>query len=96
MITYLEAKDIAATYIKNIENITVCELIEDETIEESFGWVFFYNSKEFLETGDFSYALIGNAPIIVDRLTGIVTQTGTAYPIEYYINQYQTPSGSGL
>ncbi len=90
MITYLEARDIAEAYVSSIENISVCELIEDETIEESFGWVFFYNSKNFLETGDWSYALIGNAPIIVNKITGIVTETGTSYPIEYYINLYKT------
>jgi len=37
-----------------------------ETIEAK-GWMFFYNSKEFIETGSFSSALAGNGPIFVGR-----------------------------
>ena len=37
-----------------------------ETIEAK-GWVFFYHSKEFIESGNFSSALAGNGPIFVDR-----------------------------
>jgi hypothetical protein len=40
------------------------------TREEDFGWAFFYNSKQFVETGDIEWALGGNAPLIVDRSTG--------------------------
>ena len=42
-------------------------LIFDKTIEVSEGWVFFCNSREFIETGDLSSALAGNGPIFVDR-----------------------------
>jgi hypothetical protein len=57
--------------------------------EESFGWIFFYNSKQFIDTGDFSYAIAGNAPIIINRMTGELSVTGTAHSIEYYIEEYQ-------
>jgi hypothetical protein len=59
------------------------------TIERPFGWVFFYNSKQFLETGDISQALVGNAPLIVDRTDGSVHVTGTAEPIEHYLKDYE-------
>jgi Immunity protein 35 len=42
-------------------------LICDKTIEVSGGWVFFYNSREFIETGNPISALAGNGPIFVDR-----------------------------
>ena len=64
-------------------------LVLTEPREESFGWVFFYNSKEFLDTSDLSKAVAGNAPIIVDKMTGELTVTGMAHPIEYYIEQYK-------
>jgi Immunity protein 35 len=54
-----------------------------------FGWVFCYNSKEFVEDGDTSAALAGNAPLIVDRLDGRIHVTGTAYPLDHYIGEYQ-------
>ncbi|GAB4043106.1 YrhB domain-containing protein [Spirosoma litoris] len=71
----------------NQEQIT---LVLTKSREESFGWIFFYDSKEFLETGDFSKAVVGNAPVIIDRATGELTETGTAHSIEYYIEQYKT------
>lgn len=94
MINYKEAKEMALLYLKNMQEMSsvldiTYVLLDEETIIQSFGWVFFYTSKEFLETGDFSYMLVGNAPIIVDKFTGEVSETGTAYPIEYYIEQYR-------
>jgi hypothetical protein len=64
--------------------IELC-LLEQETLEMDFGWVFFYTSKLFRDTGDFRYALAGNAPMIVDRMDGSFHSTGTAHPFEYYI-----------
>jgi hypothetical protein len=43
------------------------DIIHNKTIHASEGWIFFYNSKEFIETGDRSSALAGNGPIFVDR-----------------------------
>lgn len=59
------------------------------TIERPFGWVFFYGSQLFEKTGDFKYAVAGNAPFIVNRDTGAIVHTGTALPVEQYINEYE-------
>ncbi len=64
-------------------------LIPEATIEKSWGWVFFYTSKKWLETQDISYALVGNAPFIVERSSGKLIQIGTAHGIEYYIENYE-------
>ena len=61
----------------------------DSTIERDFGWVFFYNLKRFVETGDQNYGLIGTAPIIVDRMNGSLHPTGIGRPIEEYIREYE-------
>lgn len=61
----------------------------EHTIERPFGWVFFWGSDMYMKTGDFRYALGGNAPFIVDRNKHLVTLTGTALPIENYIRQYE-------
>jgi len=68
-------------------------LLEDKTIERSFGWVFFYDSRKFLDTHDRLHALLGNAPLIVDRRDGSVHLTGTARPIQFYIERYETQYG---
>ena len=60
-------------------------LTSDATLEHDFGWVFFYNS-----TNPDSTPIAGNAPFIVERESGDLLTTGTAYPIEHYIQNYRT------
>jgi hypothetical protein len=64
-------------------------ILDDLTIEKPWGWVFFYNSRRFAESRDFMDSLLGNAPYIVNRHTGELFVTGTAYEIEYYIERYE-------
>lgn len=64
-------------------------LANSETLEKAFGWVFFYNSKDYIETGNFRSMLAGNAPFIVDRNSGEVHVTGTAKSVEDYITDYE-------
>ena len=64
-------------------------VMDDLTIEKEYGWVFFYNSRRYLETGDMNYALGGNAPIIVEKEDGSLYPTGTAEETEYYIKRYE-------
>lgn len=53
--------------------------------EFAWGWVFGYDSRLYLETGDDSHSLFGNAPYLVRRSDGAVLLTGTALPVEAYI-----------
>jgi hypothetical protein len=62
---------------------------DDRTIERDFGWVFFYTSRRFLETGDIRHVPLGNAPIIVDRIDATLHPTGTDQPVEEYIRAYE-------
>lgn len=62
-------------------------ILDDKTLEIPEGWVFFYNSREYIETGDFSFCLAGNAPVVVTRDEGRVHATGTAEPLETYLNR---------
>ena len=68
-------------------------IVDDYTIEKPWGWVFFYNSREFVSTGDPQYQLIGNAPYIVNKATGELADTGTAEEIEVYISRYEATLG---
>ena len=85
------ARKLVATFVgeghRNGEGLT--PVIQDEqTIERDFGWVFFYQSKEFIASGDARDQLPTNAPIIVDREDGSTHQLGTAEPVETYIEAY--------
>lgn len=63
-------------------------ILSDQTEEHDFGWVFHYDSAEHIQTGDFRGGLVGNAPLIVDRNSGQIVETGTAHETEYYVNNY--------
>ena len=76
---------------ENRQNGSVeCVILEDKTIEKCWGWVFFYQSKAYIESGDFRDMLGGNAPIIVNRESGELVHTGTAQDINYYIDEYES------
>lgn len=58
--------------------------------EYDFGWVYFYDSARHLESGSPSDALVGNAPLIVDKVDGKLYITGTAHPVEHYLQEYRS------
>lgn len=89
-----EAQKVVSEYLTQLQAGRSYELavLEHRTREEEFGWVFFYNTKRFVETGDVGWSLGGNAPLIVDRRTGQLHVTGTAYPIEHYIEEFRKMS----
>lgn len=53
------------------------DIVSHEVIDQ--GWLFFYNSKEFIESDDPSACLAGNGPIFVDR-NGVMKALPTAIP----------------
>jgi hypothetical protein len=87
-ITKAEAEQIARKYVKTLGQTMELVLLVDQTIERSFGWIFFYDSKRYIETGDIRHALAGNAPVIVTKADGQIHETGTAYPLEHYLKAF--------
>ena len=78
-ISFDQAKVLAERAVRAIADESNDEfgIVENETIDE--GWLFFYNSKDFIETGNFSSSLVGNGPIFVDR-SGVVKTLPSAIP----------------
>ena len=64
------------------------QILAESTEEYDFGWVFYYNSAKFNESGDLQEALDGNAPLIINKISGELIETGTAQDTTYYINNY--------
>lgn len=64
-------------------------VIDELTIEKPWGWIFFYNTEAYLRSGNYRDCLAGNAPYIVNQQTGELVETGTAYDLEYYVDQYE-------
>ena len=91
MISDTEAARIADEHVRRIATSCGIELvlIRDQTLSTDFGWVFVYDSKAFVETGEFRHRLAGNAPFIVDKNDGSIHDTGTAEPVESYLENYR-------
>ena len=67
-----------------------CRLEVSHVEEYDFGWIFYYDSADSVESGDPDSALGGNAPYLFERMSGRVFVTGTAYPMAHYIHLYRT------
>jgi len=55
------------------------DILTAETKEVKQGWLFFYNSSDFIRTRDPMFALAGNGPLLVLR-DGQVAMLPTAVP----------------
>lgn len=90
MINKEQAEEIAKREIKETERKSNSKLalLEDETIEFEFGWVFFYQSEEFVKSGNLLSLVGGNAPILVDKQNGSTILTGTSKDVNFYIQIY--------
>jgi hypothetical protein len=91
LITAADARIAVAALLDSaeLEGADIAEIVDDSTIERPWGWVFFYESRRFLETRDSSAQLLGNAPIIVERESGRTFETGTAHPTDVYLRNYE-------
>ena len=91
-ISEAQARSIAQGEIeKDTRNVLV--LYDALTKEYPFGWAFTYTTREWLETHDSKYILLGAGPLIVNR-DGSVVRLGSSRPpdvaIDGYLNQWLT------
>lgn len=57
------------------------EILFDSTMEFEQGWLFFFNTADFVRTRNLVYSLAGNGPILVTR-EGVVHELPSAIPWE--------------
>jgi hypothetical protein len=86
MIDVQEAKGIASRRLLEIARKSGEDLVlvETDTLQIDRGWLFFYNSSEFLRTGDPVHALAGNGPLLV-TFDGAVTELPSSVPWRQYL-----------
>ena len=80
MLTYEQALEKAKAFLATIETSpgVVLEIIEPSVEDHGFGWIFPYNTAEYLRTGTLQSALVGTQPLLVDKRNGNVMQTTSA------------------
>jgi len=83
MLDEQEARQIAEKFIRDeIQPRMREELVISELAEFPTSWVAVYNTRRFVETGSFRYALAGNGPVIINRRTGATRIGLTSQPVE--------------
>ncbi|WP_179949307.1 YrhB domain-containing protein [Burkholderia sp. MSMB1078WGS] len=68
-------------------------VVEGKTIEKQYGWVFVFNSRKYLETGNIIFSLGGNGPIVVERESGQLHQLGAASSLQNSVKQFEDAHG---
>jgi hypothetical protein len=77
MLDLESAKSRILTYLNNQNTILndALAIREDFIIEKEYGWIFSYDSKIFLEAGEFRYRRVGNYPLLIFK------DSGEIYPV---------------
>lgn len=95
MISYHEARNkvIAILRGRQIGGLEGVVILDSMTIAKPYGWVFFYNSKKFVDTGDKIYSLVGGGPIVVISSTEEVHELGSTRPATIEITKLEERLG---
>lgn len=95
MLTREEAEEIARAQVTKLGQGVPggVALMPESTIAKAYGWVFFFNSKRFLETRDPFSSLLGNSPFLVEAEGGRITLLGTSRPVADSLKRLEIQMG---
>lgn len=88
-ITATQALAIANKVVADLDGPVNQVVVEDQTVERVFGWVFFYTTRRYLETGNISDVILGNGPLVVHRADGSFEHLATSVPPQRAIEIYE-------
>lgn len=88
-ITSEKALEIARARIAAIKSQHEYVLLEKQTQEHDFGWVFFYTTRKHAETGNRRDMVPGNGPLVVERETGETEFLSSSLPPSAAIAAYK-------
>ncbi|MEU4065744.1 YrhB domain-containing protein [Streptomyces wedmorensis] len=82
MIEFSEARRTALDYVRNLSVGLRIELVlvDEATSDEGWCWVFAYDSRAHLESGDSGDALLGLSPLVVIKETGMLQPLSSTPP----------------
>jgi len=69
-----EARALAEDYLQGLEGDLQVVILDSLTQDHGWSWLFFFDSRRHVETGDYRYALLGNGPVLVDKRNGEIQQ----------------------
>ncbi|MBV8250346.1 MAG: hypothetical protein JO200_18095 [Comamonas sp.] len=89
-ITLAQACDIAQKELLSIARKEIfLQLQLDETKEFDVGWIFYYQTARFLETGNFNEMLVGGVPMFVSRTNGDIVFVSYHRPLAESLAAYR-------
>jgi hypothetical protein len=88
MLTFEKARRVADVWVDAVYDGQAV-IMPELTLAKPYGWVFFYQSKAFVQSGEMTHVLVGNAPILLERVNGELRVFGTAKPIDSYMAEYE-------
>jgi hypothetical protein len=68
-------------------------IVAAKTTRAPFGWICFYESRKFLETGESRYALAGNGPIVVNGRDGTAVMLSPLVSLADQVREYEREWG---
>ena len=94
MITFQQAEQLALEHIKPSADYIKKTLPDDEiVIEHSVEfhdcWLFYVNSKRYLETHNIVHRLLGGGPVLVGKESGNVYQGGSGGTVEMWLSEFR-------
>ena len=94
MITLEQAKQLALEHIKpSAEYIKKTLPDDDIVIEHSIEfpdcWLFFVNSKRYLETHNIFHRLLGGGPVLVGKENGEAYQGSSGSTVEVWLSEFR-------
>jgi len=66
-----------------------CSVMPKSTKEFSKCFCIYYQSNNYVETGQFSDMLVGHGPVLIEKSTGRVFETGSALSEEHYVEAFE-------
>ncbi len=82
-------KAVAELLAKVAQQINVQLMISD-VIEQDFGWVFLYDTREQITSGNPTSFLSETVPLIFDKSDGIIYTSEKAASLADYLAQYRS------
>ncbi|MBB4637562.1 YrhB domain-containing protein [Longimicrobium terrae] len=90
MITEAEAKALVAQYLETLDRPDLnLVILEEQTLDLPYGWVFFYTTELFQQTRNPRFLIGGNAPVLVEKGSGILHVLGTASSVSAYLAPHE-------
>jgi hypothetical protein len=88
---YEEARSVVETILDQLGADVPGGLAIDDryTMTRPYGWVFFFNSRKFMQTEHESDAIAGNGPILIMAKSGQVHHFGTSAPFRQQLEEFE-------